>query len=91
MRSGRPRGLGKPFEKVGDETPHLLKGFPVPPGLAISPKLIIPGPGRVLFFKLVSEITVLKAPHAVDGKGMVVSNQTAPREPPGLEWYSRDV
>ena len=34
LRSGRPRGPGKAFKNVGGEAPHILEGFPGPPGPA---------------------------------------------------------
>ena len=34
LRSGRPRGPGKVFKKVGSEAPHILEGLPGPPGPA---------------------------------------------------------
>jgi hypothetical protein len=34
LRSGRPRGPGKAFKNVGVFAPHLLEGFPRPPGPA---------------------------------------------------------
>ncbi len=30
MRSGRPRGPGTAFQKVGSEAPHIFEGFPGP-------------------------------------------------------------
>jgi hypothetical protein len=34
LRSGRPLGPGKAFKKVGGFAPHILQGFPGPPGPA---------------------------------------------------------
>ncbi len=36
--SGRPRGPGRPFQKVGGEAPHFLEGSPGPPGSPRPPK-----------------------------------------------------
>ena len=38
FRSGRPRGPGKPFQKVRGEAPHLFKGVSRAPGSARAPK-----------------------------------------------------
>ena len=32
LRSGRPRGPGKPFQNVGGFAPHIFEGLPGPPG-----------------------------------------------------------
>ncbi len=62
FNSGRPRGRGRSFQKVGGFAPHLLKGSPEPPGAGQTP-LIDHVRFRCQFFSLLYEITVAVGHH----------------------------
>ncbi len=47
LRSGRPRGPGKALKKVGGFAPHILEGFPGPPGPARPQKRTPKNPARL--------------------------------------------
>ncbi len=47
LRSGRPRGLGKAFQKIGGFAPHICEGFSGPPGPARLQKCTKTTPARL--------------------------------------------